>query len=60
MQRSAQEILSDPKTPQWIRDGFRRIEQRDPSYAAFLKAIHDYRVGAATELGPNHQPQGTL
>lgn len=47
VRRSVAEILADPQTPVWIKDGMKRLRKNDPSYAAFLEAFHDMRVGAA-------------
>lgn len=52
----ALDILRDPSTPQWIKDGFSRIERDNPSYAALLIALHD----RAAKTRQNEEPSNSL
>lgn len=45
--RTVKEILTDPTTPQWVKDGVEKLRKEHPNYAAFLEAMHDHRVAAA-------------
>ena len=46
IRRSVAEILADPQTPAWIKASVQRLREGDPSYAAFLEALHYMRVAA--------------
>jgi len=38
------EILADPETPAWIKEGIKRLRKSDPIYLAFIEALHDMRI----------------
>ena len=42
--RSVAEIIDDPATPAWIKDGIKRLRKSDPLYLAFIEALHDMRI----------------
>jgi hypothetical protein len=50
---SVAEIIADPQTPSWIKDGVQRLRKSDPIYSAFLEALHDMRVGASVYAREN-------
>ena len=42
--RTVTEIVANPETPAWIKDGIKRLRKADPIYLAFIEALHDMRM----------------
>jgi hypothetical protein len=48
--RTVKQIMADPTTPSWIKNGVKKLRRSNPTYAVFLEVIHDYRIRARAAL----------